>query len=201
MKKTLTILSLCLLTAKFASAQLIPSFEFGVKGGVNLTHFSKDISTLSSNNRAGYLGGVWARVGGLGFNFQPELYLTGKNVEIKDNNNNVSATAKFTSIDLPVLVGSKFGAMGVGARIFTGPLASFTVNKDQSLGNAFGKAVSLNYKDQNFAWVFGAGLDFNKLNIDLRYEYGLSKQNYNANGDQTRVSLFNLSLGYRLFSL
>lgn len=199
MKKTLTILSLCLFTVKFASAQLIPSFEFGLKGGVNLSHFSTN-ATFNSNNRAGYLGGVWARIGGLGFNVQPELYVTGKNIEVKDNNG-VTATAKFTSIDLPVLVGGKFGAMGIGGRIYTGPLASFTVNKDQSLGSAFGKAVSLNYKDQNFAWVIGAGFDIKKLSIDARYEYGLTKQPYNTNSDKTRVSLFNVSLGYRLFSL
>ena len=85
MKKNLTLLISCLLIGKLALAQVLPSFEFGVKGGMNLSRFSHT-ATFATNNRAGYLGGIWARVGGLGFNFQPELYLTSKEVDIHNGN-------------------------------------------------------------------------------------------------------------------
>ena len=198
--KKLFVFLIAALLVRGAAAQIIPSFEFGLKAGANLSHFSTS-GTFSASNRAGYLGGVWARVGGLGFNFQPELYITAKNVDIYDSSSNTSINAKFTSIDVPLLLGSKFGAMGVGGRLYTGPVISFAVNNNQSLGSAAGKAVHLNYKDQNVAWQFGAGVDIRKLSVDLRYEYGLSKQPYNNSNDKTRISLFNLSLGYRLFSL
>jgi hypothetical protein len=198
MKKNLTLLISCLLIGKLALAQVLPSFEFGVKGGMNLSRFSHT-ATFATNNRAGYLGGIWARVGGLGFNFQPELYLTSKEVDI--HNGNVTNKAKFTSIDVPLLLGSKVGAFGIGGRFYTGPLFSFAVNKDQSVGDDLGNIARLNYKDQNIAWQFGLGLDVKKFSVDLRYEQGLSKQSYNANNDQTRISLFNLTLGYRLFSI
>lgn len=182
----------------FASGQVIPSFQLGIKGGVNFASLSSSAgSTFSSDNRAGYLGGLWARVGALGFNFQPELYVTGKNVQITDNGTEVKA--KFTSIDVPLLFGGKIGAFGFGGRFYTGPLVSFAINKNQSFGTAVGNATSLDYKDQNYAWIFGAGVDIRNISVDLRYEAGLSKQTYGSS--QTKVSLFSLSLAVPLLKL
>jgi hypothetical protein len=197
MKKIILTLTIIITVFSFSSAQILPSFQLGVKGGVNLASLQYSGSTFSSSNRAGYLGGLWARVGALGFNFQPELYLTSKNVEISDGGSDVNA--KFTSIDVPLLFGGKIGAFGFGGRFYTGPLISFAINKNQSFKTAAGNATSLNYKDQNFAWQFGAGIDIKNISIDLRYEAGLTKQTYgNTN---TRVSLFNLSLAVPLIKL
>ena len=198
MKRIIFTLAIFAAAAGFASAQILPSFQFGVKGGLNLSSLNSTASaTFSSSNQAGYLAGIWARFGALGFNFQPEMYLTSKNVDITENGGEVKA--KFTSIDVPLLVGGKVGAFGIGGRFYTGPLISFAINKGQSFSGAINKVASLNYQDQNFAWQFGAGLDIKKISIDLRYEAGITKQNYGNN--QTRVSLFNISLAYQLFKL
>lgn len=198
MKKLILTLIIITSAFTFASAQVIPSFQLGIKGGVNFASLSSSAgSTFSSDNRAGYLGGLWARVGALGFNFQPELYVTGKNVQITDNGTEVKA--KFTSIDVPLLFGGKIGAFGFGGRFYTGPLVSFAVNKNQSFSTAAGNATSLDYKDQNYAWIFGAGVDIRNISVDLRYEAGLSKQTYGSS--QTKVSLFSLSLAVPLLKL
>lgn len=199
MKKTLLTLAVALGLSVAASAQVLPSFQFGVKAGANLTSVSNNLNTLSASNQAGYLAGFWARVGGLGFNFQPELYLTSKNVNVSDNSGN-TVRAKFTSIDVPLLFGARVGAVGIGGRFYTGPLISFAVNKDQSFSNAAADAFSLKYKDQNYAWQIGAGVDLRKLSFDLRYEAGLNKV-VNNYGGSTRINLFNLTVGYRLFGL
>ncbi len=197
MKKLFITIAIIAAAITYSNAQVIPSFQLGIKGGINLSKLNYSGSTFNSSNRAGYLGGLWARVGALGFNFQPELYVTSKNVEISDNGTNVKA--KFTSIDLPLLLGGKVGAFGLGARFYTGPLVSFAINKNQSFSTAIGNATSLDYKDQNFAWVLGAGLDIRNISIDLRYEGGLTKQTF---GDShTRVSLFNLSLAVPLIKI
>nr|WP_294944768.1 porin family protein [uncultured Mucilaginibacter sp.] len=200
MKKLILVLSIFLTGALTAQAQLLPNVQFGVKGGVNLTSLSSGGSSLSSDNRAGYLGGFWARFGALGFNFQPEIYLTSKNVDI-NTSNSTKANAKFTSIDVPLLLGAKVGALGIGGRFYGGPLLSFAINKDNGFGSAVGNAARLDYKDSNFAIQLGAGLDIQKISVDLRYEAGLTKQNYfdGSTNYKTRVSLFNLSLAYRLF--
>lgn len=194
MKKIIFTLAFCSISVCTTYAQIIPKFQFGLKGGVNLTSLSKT-GTLNADNRAGYLGGVWARFGALGFNFQPEAYVTGKNVNFSDNG--VMTQAKFTSIDVPLLFGGKIGAFGLGARFYTGPVVSFAINKDQSYSSAASSITKLDYKDQNYAWQLGAGVDIKSLSVDLRYEAGLTKQTYGANS--TKINLFNLSLGYKLF--
>ncbi|RVU00956.1 PorT family protein [Mucilaginibacter limnophilus] len=204
MKKLLLLFVVVAGATQFASAQLIPSFSFGVKGGVNLSSLSFSDPDFSSGNRAGYLGGIYARVGGLGFNFQPELYITGKNVNIETEVEGVTAVnkVKFTSIDVPLLLGGKIGAFGLGGRFLTGPLVSFKINDDQSTGQALGRAVTLSdVKNQNFAWQFGAGLDIKKVSLDVRYELGLTKQGYSFEGGEgkTRINLFNVSLSYQIY--
>ena len=198
MKRIIIIIAVFLANVRMASAQLLPSFQFGVKGGVNFTDLNFTNPSLSSNNRAGYLGGLWARVGALGFNFQPEMYLTSKSVEIT-NSLGGETKATFTSVDVPLLLGGKIGAFGIGGRFYTGPLVSFAINKSQTFGGAVHDAVNLDYKDQNLAWVLGAGLDIRNISIDLRYEAGITKQTY---GDaHTRVSLFNISLAVPLIKI
>ena len=201
MKKTIILtLSICLFTIGIASAQVIPNFSFGVKGGLNYSNFPSN-GIFNNSNRAGYLAGVWARVGGLGLNLQPELYVTGKNINVKADNTSVENKAKFTSIDVPLLVGGKIGAFGLGGRFYGGPVFSFTVNKDQSIGDAVSDATALRYKNANYGVQVGAGLDISALSIDLRYEGGLNKIAYGNDNSHTRVSVFSLALAYKLFSL
>ncbi|WP_183559324.1 porin family protein [Mucilaginibacter sp. SP1R1] len=200
MKKTVILtLAICLFTIGMASAQVIPNFAFGVKGGLNYTAFPSN-GIFNNNNRAGYLAGVWARVGGLGFNFQPELYLTSKNINV-DASNETENKAKFTSIDVPLLLGGKVGALGLGGRFYAGPVLSFAVNKDQSIGESTNNATALRYKDANYGFQVGAGVDISSLSIDLRYEGGLNKIGYGDGNSHTRVNVFSLALAYKLFSL
>ncbi len=200
MKKTILLtITVCLISAGIASAQVLPSFSFGAKAGLNYTAFPS-YGTYSNSGKAGYLGGVWARFGGLGFIVQPELYAISKNVDIKDKDGNVNK-AKFTSIDLPVLLGTKIGAFGLGGRFYGGPVLSFSVNKDQSISSASEKAAELKYKDANYAIQVGGGLDIKDFSVDLRYEAGLNKIAYGNGYSNTRVSMFTLSVAYKIFSL
>ncbi|RZL41990.1 MAG: PorT family protein [Pedobacter sp.] len=195
MKKIgLSLLLVC--CSFFAFSQVIPSFQFGIKGGLNLSKFNTS-NTFSSENQAGYYAGVWARIGAAGLHLQPELYLSGKNTTL-ENDNGVESKVKFTSLDIPVLVGTKIGAAGVGLRLNTGPVVSFVINEDQSLSDAAKAAFNGSFKDQAFAWQFGAGVDVGKLGVDLRYELGLSKLN-SANYSSTKLNLFTLGVAYKIF--
>lgn len=189
-----------LFTIGISKAQVIPSFSFGLKGGLNYTTFPSN-GIFNNDNKAGYQAGAWARIGGLGFIFQPELYVTGKNVTVNTNDGTGTAKANFTSVDVPLLLGGKVGALGLGGRFYGGPVMSFTVNKDQSLSGATAEAARLKYKDANYAIQIGAGVDISSLSIDLRYEGGLNKIAYGNDNSHTRVSLFSLAVAYKLFSL
>jgi hypothetical protein len=182
-----------------ASAQIVPSFSFGAKAGLNFSAFPAN-GKYDNSSQAGYLGGVWARFGALGFNFQPEMYATAKNLTVKDDAGNENK-AKFTSLDVPLLVGTKIGALGLGGRFYGGPVFSFTVNRDQSYSSAAAEVAKLNYKDANYGIQLGAGVDIKDFSVDLRYEGGLNKISYGPGYTHTRVSIFSLSLAYKIFSL
>ena len=201
MKQFFYLLAISLCTVASARAQLLPSVSFGVKAGANLSSFSTS-NTLSSDNRAGFLGGFWARIGAGGIHLQPELYYTSKSVKFQGESGGVQSTntATFKSIDLPILVGTKIGLLGIGARLNTGPVFSFVTSQDQSIGDAFNNATRLRYQDQNYAWQFGAGLDVQRVSLDLRYELGLNKIDNGVEKSNVRANLFNLTLAYRLFS-
>jgi len=195
MKKIILLaLFVCLNVAAFS--QVLPSFQFGIKGGTNLSKLTSD-NTLSSDNRSGYYGGFYARVGAAGIYFQPELYLAGKNTTLEDNTG-VKDKVKFTSLDVPLLIGTKIGAAGVGIRFNTGPVVSFILDNKQSFGNATTEAFHGDFKNQAIAWQFGTGLDIGRLGIDLRYEAGLSKVGKDGY-DNRRLDLFTLGLAYRIF--
>lgn len=176
-------------------AQVIPKFEFGIKGGANLSKLTEKDS-FSSTNRAGSLFGIWARASGMGVHLQPELYYTVKAVEV-ENASGQAHKVDFTSIDLPVLLGAKIGAAGSGARINTGPVISFIIDKEQSVDEALSNVENFRYKNQAVAWQVGIGVDVRKISVDLRYEHGLSK--IKSAYEDTNLRLFNFSVGYRLY--
>lgn len=193
MKKIL-LSAFLMLFSTVAFSQLLPSFQLGVKGGANLSKFSTE-NTFSSDNRAGYYVGIWTRIGAAGLHLQPEVYLSGKNTTFTDDNN-IENDIKFTSLDVPVLIGTKLGAAGVGLRLNTGPVFSFILDDEQKFGEAVGNVSRLDFKGQNIAWQFGAGVDIGNLGVDLRYETGLS--NVHENPD-TKLKLFTLGLAWKLF--
>ncbi len=178
-----------------AFAQLFPSVQFGIKGGANFANI-KDID-LKSSSRSGYLVGVWARLGGAGVHFQPELYLTSKGAEL--SNDGKLDRIDFTTLDLPLLLGTRIGFGPVAARIQVGPVISFVMDKNDSfIENISAVGDFKNYKNQTASLTAGLGFDIAKLRADLRYEHGISDV-FENNSDNGRLSLWTLAIGYRLF--
>ncbi|RQO71423.1 PorT family protein [Pedobacter sp. KBW01] len=193
--KFLSLTVAFLLVGLLASAQVLPSFQLGIKAGANFSKFDSE-NTFNSENRAGFYGGLWARVGAAGIYFQPELYVSGKKTNLVSNAGEVNKVT-FTSLDVPLLVGTKFGAAGVGLRLNTGPMFSLILDENQSFSQAAGSVFKADFKNQAVAWQFGAGLDLKKLSFDARYELGLSKIN-KSGYPGTKLNLFTVGLGYRI---
>lgn len=194
--KKISLFFLLISSSFFAYSQALPTFQFGVKGGVNLAKF-KTTNTFDSDNKSGYFAGVWARIGGAGIHLQPELYLSGKNttlVNTSGQDNNV----RFTSLDLPVLLGTKIGAAGFGLRFNLGPVISFNLADEQNFSQAASSSFKGEFKNKTFAAQFGAGLDIGKLSVDLRYENGLSEIN-DQNYPTTKLNLYTLGVAFRVF--
>lgn len=199
MKKYLIVVLLVTSTILGANAQLLPSFQFGVKAGLNFSNLkSEDGNWLDASTRTGYQAGVWARIGGAGVHFQPELYVTGKSSDAKLVEKNEEGKVSFTSLDLPLLLGTRIGLGPAGLRIVAGPVVSFVV--DKNIANTFTESVlNVNdYKNQAWAVTGGLGLDISNFRIDARYEHGLSELSKNDAAPQ-KVNLWTIGVGYRLF--
>jgi len=194
----------------------LPSFsqlKFGIKAGVSTTSLTmEDVKQVTSTSTTytiekleglnyGFHAGIFGRVSISKLFIQPELLFATRTSEytVKDVVNATSEDVKqsFNKIDIPVMVGVKFGP----ARLNAGPVGSFLISspkeliKDASLETIYGK-MSIGYQA-------GLGLDLlGKLTIDLRYEGSLKKyQTKIENATGTSVNLddrpnaFLLSIG------
>lgn len=197
MKKILPTLLLVLGAGSIAQAQVLPSFEIGLKGALNYSKLKED-KFFNSDNKAGYQAGIYSRIGVLGFHVQPEVYITGKNAKVTLEDA-TSGDIKFTSVDIPVLLGKRFGLGPIGARIQTGPVFSF-ITSDKEDSNIKDALNFSEYKKSSTAWAFGAGLDLASLRVDLRYELGLNNIAKGGESSQ-KINMWSIGLGYRLFKI
>lgn len=195
--KRISLSFLFVVCALMTYGQALPSFKLGVKGGVNLSKF-KTTNTFDSENRSGYYAGIWTRIGGAGLHLQPELYLSGKNSRLIDDQGSENEV-NFTSLDLPILIGTKFGAAGFGLRLNTGPVINFVLDEQQKFADAASAAYKGKFKDKAISWQFGVGLDIGKLSIDGRYESGLSEINSAGGYPSTKLNLYTIGIGFAIF--
>lgn len=186
--KKLILSSLILFASTFClQAQILPTFKLGVKGGANFTKLRSEGSTFSSDTKAGYLLGLWGRVGIGGFHIQPEAYFTGKNTSI-EREGDPKSSLDFKAIDVPILLGTKFGLGPVGARVQVGPLFTF-MTQDV-------KALDVEFKKNTAAITGGIGVDISKLSADLRYENGLGNLVKSSSNHNQKLNIWTLSIGY-----
>lgn len=181
----------------------IPKFTFGIKGGVNYSNLKTKDDLTDENSIMGYQAGVFTRVGAAGLYFQPELYLGTKgneytSIETSSGMMDVKGKIKFTTLDLPLLVGTKIGTNKLNLRFMAGPIVSFVIDEDNNLGTAYNSVTDFgNYKKQTFGFQAGSGVDLGNLTFDVRYEAGLSNVSQSEKYSQQQ-NLFHLSLGFKL---
>lgn len=203
MKKIILISCIVIATSVTAMAQL-PNFAFGIKGGANFSKLKTVNDLTDENSIVGYHVGIFTRLGAAGLYLQPELYLGSKGnnfIKIKDTRGNevlASGKVRFTTLDLPLLIGTKIGPGKLNLRFMGGPVASFVINENSTFDSAYQNISDFdNYKKQNWAYQAGAGVDVGNLTVDLRYEGGLSNVSRSSEYNQ-KQNLFHLSLGLKL---
>ena len=201
--KKISLVSCMILSISISAMAQLPSFTFGIKGGVNYSKLTTKDDLTEENSIAGYQVGVFTRVGGLGLYLQPEMYIGSKGndfIKINTGSSSVAASGKvrFTTLDVPVLIGTKIGPGKLNLRFMTGPVISFVLNEKTTFDSAYQNVTDFdNYKKQNWAYQAGAGVDVGNLTVDLRYEAGLSNISKSSEYNQ-KQNLFHLSLGLKL---
>ena len=201
-KRFLILLVLSLLMVFPLQGQL----SFGIRGGFNNSNVKlSDYSTSSfeidyGKANYGYHFGVMGQLKLLGAFIQPELlFTTTKNsLAFKDHLRNMTTygDVRYHRLDLPVMLGVKFGPLKLQA----GPIASVLLNSKSDVLKQAGVQQNLNSATVGFQ--AGIGLELSSLLLDLKYEGNLSKlgdgmviNGTTVNFDQ-RVNQIILSIGY-----
>ena len=203
MKKIILFTCLLGITAITAMAQT-PKFTFGIKGGVNYSNLKTKDDLTDQNSIMGYQAGIFSRIGGTGIYFQPEMYLGTKGNEFTSLEMGTAMIVakgkiKFTTLDLPLLVGAKIGSNKLNLRFMGGPIVSFIIDENNTLGSAYNSVIDFgNYKKQTLGFQAGSGIDLGNLTFDVRYESGLSNVSQSEKYSQQQ-NLVHLSLGFKLF--
>ena len=192
MKKYLLSAALLIAVSISAKAQ----FSLGIKGGVNYSKINSD--NLRSSSVAGYQAGLFARIGG-GLYVQPEVYLSSAGGKFESNDNTYSGKVTFTDLNVPVLIGLRFGPKNLNLRVMAGPQYISVLNQNENLAanfntayNNFGNA----YKKSMLGYQAGAGVDLGAATVDLRYQGDFD--NFNSAYNQ-KQNLWALSVGIKLF--
>jgi Outer membrane protein beta-barrel domain len=206
MNKKLLVLLFVLAFAK--GNETFAQFSLGIRGGVNFSTLKTDFKSQSFadnlqqslDTKTGYVGGVYARIGTQLF-LQPELIFSAKGGSINILKGGVSQAIAidYTNIDVPLLVGMKFGPL----RINAGPMASFTVSSnglDETL-KTYSSNLGESFKKASYGYQAGGGVDLGSLSVDLRYEGSLSEvsalSSSNINFSQ-KANLWQLTVGLKL---
>lgn len=198
MKRTFFLLAILAAFAINAHAQ---TFNLGIKAGVNLAKIDADFAR--TENRLGYQIGAWARVGIATFYIQPEAYIGTKDnkfLSFQNKGNEVAAegTAKFTTLDVPLLFGTSIGAKNLNLRLMAGPALTLILNDRSTFNSAYDEVKDFkNYKKEAFSIQAGAGVDIARFSVDLRYVAGITNIS-NSDVYKQKSNIFQLSLGYKI---
>jgi hypothetical protein len=197
MKKVILSFAVIVMSSIGAFAQ----FNLGIKAGLNYNTIKAQNNQFEDSGVLGYQVGAWARVGKM-FYLQPEIYVGTKGANLKFQISGAGGTStteqqqKFTTLDVPLLLGTKFGGEKLNFRIMAGPSFQFNLDNNSS---AFAQATNPDfYKYRDFVTngQVGAGVDVGNFSVDLRYETSLQDINKN---DGQKQNLLHLSLGFKIY--
>jgi hypothetical protein len=160
-------------------------FKAGVKVGLSTPNIRpsdvKAFNTDSLNVKLsdafyGFHFGGWARLSVGRFVIQPEILYnsakvqyTAKSIKAGFNLTDTIRNEKFTNLDIPVLVGMKFG----GFRLNAGPVAHIHLDSNSDLTKF--SSYTGKFKTATWGYQAGIGAEFGRLGIDIRYEGNFTK--------------------------
>ena len=198
-----------LLAAVMMSAVMYGQFHIGPQIGYttsNLTTNGTDIQSSMHNN---FLVGVFARIGNKVY-LQPELnYITQGNT-FQFSHGTIQQKVDLKSIQVPLSLGFQLlNLKVVKLRVFAGVAANFVVNKDVSPAegvNVTGDYLTAdNFKNANYQYQFGAGVDVLMLTLDVKYYGGISdftngSMAYSGSSiSSAKANAFVVTLGWKIF--
>ena len=195
MKKT-AVLIFTLFLSGLLNAQL--PFNFGPKVGFNTNKLSTNRNEIKESFAANLYTGFFFRFGDRTF-IQPELNFATKSGFFSSNNILDVKEIELSTLEIPILIGSEvLNLHAFKFRTMVGTTTSFVLDKEILMRSPDLSIDPDKLKNAIWGLQAGVGVDFLTLTLDFRYEIGLT--NISAIEDiEIRNSLFNLSLGWKIF--
>ena len=196
-----------LIAAVLTSAVMYGQFTIGPQIGYTASSLTLNGNDIKANLQSNFALGVFMRIGNKVF-LQPEVnYLTQGNVFTI--NSARQQTVNLKSIQVPLSLGFKLiNLKVVKLSIFGGATANFVVNKDVGVSGAAQATGDYlkadNFKNANYQYQVGVGLDIAKFVSDVKYYGGISDF---TNGDVTvnngsissaKPNAFMVTLGWKI---
>ncbi len=171
-----------------------PTFDLGLKAGINTSKISLNIDDYNSESIVKYHVGAFGRIGWSRIFIQPEMYFSKKGGDVTSNMFDAVASFDFNTFDVPVLLGFKVIKDGpVNLQLVAGPVFSSITKSDLS-GD-----LSAEYFENHYVGLqYGIGIDVLFLTFDARMEHG-GRMYSNPNPDvEGKNTTFMLSIGFKI---
>jgi hypothetical protein len=203
------------------------NFSVGAKAGINASWIGNNSTPQNTNSNGfliGYTGGVWGRINfsdkeESGFFVQPELVISqmgSKSVTTTDTGISTVRNTNsrlFNLVELPIMAGYRINlGEDIDLRFYGGPSFARILNaKDKTRSEATlngGGTSSAAEKTQDITedvkpyWTslqLGVGANFNRFNVDLRFQRVMTAMYMNSVSDESKAMAFQLTLGYKIF--
>lgn len=173
----LTIVLILSITSAIGQSSDQNNLRFGIKGGLNVSNmYTKDVQT--NNTLMGFNAGLFLKVPITSvLAFQPELLYSMKGSELTYNSF-ITGKASFSLnyIEMPLLaVFNLTENFNIHGGVYLASLTSVKItNKSTTdLINFESELKKSDFEMYDYGFVAGAGLDFNKISLGVRYEYGM----------------------------
>ncbi len=193
MKKIVIIL---LFTSFLLPAAAQSPINLGLKGGINSTKLTSDLSEYDEESINKFHAGAFVRVNLGNIYVQPEAYFNSKGGELHGTTGGVVNSFDLKTVDVPVLLGINIIKKGpLAVRANAGPVFTFVTDKEfDGDGEMFDKDY---IEDNFFGWQYGVGADFMMFTLDVRMENS-SGELYSGPDFESKSKSFVISLGFKL---
>jgi hypothetical protein len=205
MKKTILLVSACLLMIASQNAFSQVGLAVGIKGGPNFATIKTGASVQENyKSRTGFHGGAFVLIKATKIGIQPEILFSQQGSTVKINSQDYESN--FSYINIPIII--KLYTVA-GINIQAGPQFGFVNSAEAPVLTAPNtytvQDVKARAKGSDVTAAFGLGWDLPfGLTIDARYNLGLSKIYDKAPTNETanaKNQVIQVSLGYKLFKV
>ncbi|MEN8118569.1 MAG: porin family protein [Bacteroidota bacterium] len=193
--KRILFISLILLFGTTIFAQ--PTFDLGIKAGINNSKLSLNKSDYNSESIVKAHIGAFGRIGWSRLYLQPEIYFSAKGGDISSNPSNPIKTAtafNYNNVDVPMLLGFKvIKGKVVDVHVIAGPVFSFITKSEIDNETLFDPDY---YKNHYVGVQYGLGADILFFTIDARMEHGNTLYDHPAL--EGKNSTFMITVGFKI---